>query len=65
MFKGSLEKENVAILSKAEESKKRTKTSIGLNNFKVILCQSSFNEVEREKSDCNELESEWYPRNER
>lgn len=55
MLKESLEKENVAILSKAVELKKnRIKISVGVNNFEVVIfCQGSFNEVASQKSDCN------------
>lgn len=63
LFKESLE-ENVAILCKAVElKKKRIKLSVRFNNFKVvvILCPSYLYEVERKKSDCNGLEGEWGP----
>lgn len=37
---------------------------MGLNIFEVvILCQRSFNELAKEKSDCNGLEDKWGQRN--
>lgn len=41
------------MMSKAEElKKKKVKISVVLNSFEVVILCQSFNEVEREKSDC-------------